>query len=180
MSLENGKLPLASAQQYVRNWLSRGKIEAGQLRGFTIRKSELEFLLLQMDITSCDAVRFYLGDRAASPADAPDFSLIMTGVQGFVPSLFLKPPYAQEDFFGKNQIVDLPGMEKYFTYFPENTFQHGKGGGKGDDPDPATGAEYVFDFAYPCPSTCQLETPTGPSGSTSILLNPPPPFNPKP
>ncbi len=170
MSIENGKLPLATAQQYIKNWINRKQIGTGQLRAFTIRRTELEFLLMQMDITSSDAARFYLGDKADNPENAPDLSLIMAGVQGFVPDTFFKPPYVPEGFYTNQQLVNLPGKEKYFSYFPEHNIGSGVTDHSAmavDDP-----AQYVFDFAYPCPSTCQLVTEDGPSGSTSILLDP--------
>jgi hypothetical protein len=154
MSIENGKLPVPIAQQYIKNWINRKQIGTNQLRAFTIRRTELEFLLLQMDITSSDAARFYLGDKAATTEDAPDLSLIMAGVQGFVPDIFLQPPFVKAPPF--EPLTNLPGREKYFTYFPEHSV--GAIARRNEIEEPIPG-EYVFDFAYPCPHTCELNSP---------------------
>jgi hypothetical protein len=155
MSIENGKLPLATAKQYVKNWINRKQISTDQLRAFTVRRTELEFLLMQMDITSSDAARFYLGDKAVTPDAAPDLSLIMAGVQGFVPGIFLNPPFVRPNFITNLEMPNLPGKEKYFTYFPEHSIGSSARHHEIEEPVPG---EYVFDFAYPCPHTCALDS----------------------
>lgn len=144
-------MPLLQAQAYVKNWIGRQTISTDQLRAFTIRRTELEFLLLQMTITESDAARFYIGDKADNPGVPPVPCLIMTGVDGFVPGFDLPEGYPPGN---------IPGKERYFTYFPDQ--HNGSGARHGAAVEPIQG-EYVLDFAYPCPDTCQLN---------SVLMNP--------
>jgi hypothetical protein len=144
MSIENGKLGLKAAEGFTLDWKTNLKKYIAEIpedkipRAFTIRRTELEFLLLQMTILECDATRMYLGLK---PTESPqlgleqDPCLIMTGVRNFSP-----------DF--KNPGDSKPGTEVYFTKYPGNI-------------DPAIPVEepYVLDFAYPCPSTCQNDSP---------------------
>jgi hypothetical protein len=144
MSIENGKLDLKVAKGFTLDWKANAKKYIAGLpddkipRAFTIRRSELEFLLLQMTILECDATRMYLGLK---PSESPhigiaqDPCLIMTGVRDFRP-----------DF--KNPGDSKPGTEVYFTQYPGNI-----------DPMNVVEGEYVLDFAYPCPSTCQNDSP---------------------
>jgi hypothetical protein len=144
MSIENGKLGLTAAEGFTLDWKTNAKAYIAGLpddklpRAFTIRRAELEFLLLQMTILECDATRMYLGLKPTeSPGNAivQDPCLIMTGVRGFRPD-FKEP--------GKS----LPGEEVYFTAYAQNI-----------NKDIAIEEPYVLDFAYPCPDTCQTNSP---------------------
>jgi hypothetical protein len=144
MSIENGKLGLTAAEGFTLDWKKNAKKFMAELpddkipRAFTIRRAELEFLLLQMTILECDATRMYLGLK---PSESPhidivqDPCLIMTGVRDFRPD-FNDPGNSK------------PGKEVYFSAFPANI-------------NPAIPSEepYVLDFAYPCPDTCQIDSP---------------------
>jgi hypothetical protein len=142
MSIENGKLPFGDAQGFIRTWINRESIVPDQLRAFTIRRTELEFLLLQMAITGSNAARFYVGDKAGSELEPPVPCLIMVGVDDFVPNM-------------EDPSKSIPGKEVYFSAFPPNLM---------DLNPPRNAAEegatpYVLDFAYPCPKTCQQDSP---------------------
>jgi hypothetical protein len=151
MSIENGKLPVGKAQGYIKNWVGRQVISTDQLRAFTIRRTELEFLLMQMTITGSNAARFYLGDKSTDQGLPPVPCLIMAGVDGFVPNFELPEGYPEGN---------IPGQERYFTYFPDQSNGSNSRHRAADEP---IQQEYVLDFAYPCPDTCQLN---------SILMNP--------
>lgn len=149
MSIENGKLPLKMAEQYTMNWAKLPVVPTNQLRAFTIRRTELEFLLLQMTISESNATRIYLGNKSDSPNPEDVIPcLIMVGVNGFIPQ-FEAPEYLKSN---------IPGTEKYFTYFPEGIPVSPMPGAHGRSVD-LTEGEYVLDFAYPCPHTCDLGSP---------------------
>jgi hypothetical protein len=139
---ENGKLLFKDAQGFIKTWINRESIVPNQLRAFTIRRTELEFLILQMTITGSDATRFYIGDKANNEFDPPVPCLIMAGVDNFVPNL-------------EDPAKSIPGEEVYFTAFPPTL--------RDINPSPAAAEEaspfYVLDFAYPCPRTCQEDSP---------------------
>lgn len=152
MSIKNGKLPLGEAQGYIKNWIGRQIISTDQLRAFTIRRTELEFLLMQMTITESNAARFYLGDKSNDLGLPPVPCLIMAGVDGFVPNFDLPEGYPEGN---------IPGQERYFIYFPQSVPPTEPPATRGTNE--LEQMEYVLDFAYPCPDTCQLN---------SVLMNP--------
>jgi hypothetical protein len=156
MSIENGKLGFSDALTDVRNWKKIPYVPTERLRAFTIRRTELEFLLMQLTISESNAARFYLGNKSNS--DNPDDvqpCLIMVGVRGFV-------PYFEVPDLKKN----IPGTERYFTYFPETVPVSPITTGDGRPKELSGEEPYVLDFSYPCPHTCDLN---------SCLMNPPPP-----
>jgi hypothetical protein len=156
MSIVNGKLGFYDALTDVRNWKKIPYVPTEKLRAFTIRRTELEFLLMQLTITESNAARFYLGNK--SDSDNPEEvqpCLIMVGVQGFVP--YFEVPGLKEN---------IPGTERYFNYFPEAVPVSPIAAGDGRPSAVPEDAPYVLDFSYPCPHTCDLN---------SCLMDPPPP-----
>ncbi len=140
LSAVNGRLELKEAETFTRNWIQTGTITANDFRAFTVRGSELEALLELMNSNGLDAVRFYFGMK---PRPDGKFGLkpcfIMAGVKGF-----------EVDFTNPDDpVVTNVGEEMYFPDRISNVE-----------------GEFVYDFSYPCPSTCQNDSP---------LMNPPQP-----
>lgn len=155
MSIQNGKLGFFDALTDVRNWKKMPFIPTEKLRAFTIRRTELEFLLMQLTITESNAARFYLGNKSNSenPEDIQP-CLLMVGVRGFVP--YFEVPELKEN---------IPGKEQYFVYFPQTVPVSPMARGNDLPKNVEEGVPYVLDFAYPCPHTCEL---------SSCLMDPPP------
>ncbi len=136
----NGQLSLTEAETFTRNWVETGTITANDFRAFSVRASELNALLELVNSNGLDAVRFYFGMK---PRPDGKFGLkpclVMAGVQGF-----------EVDFSNPNDpVVTNAGKEIYFPDRKSNVE-----------------GEFVYDFSYPCPSTCQNDSP---------LMDPPQP-----
>jgi hypothetical protein len=140
---KNGQLKLDDAVMFARNWLQKGAISAPDFRAFTVRLEELESLVRHMKGIGLNAARFYLGIKEDSPSkvvnDIPAVKpcLLMSGVRGFEVNFDVTPP-----------LVEKVGEEVYFSGTEDIE------------------GEFVYDFAYPCPDTCQLKD--------SPLMDPPP------
>ena len=139
LNAENGHLSLKEAETFTRKWIDKQSITANDLRAFPVRRVELLHLLERMAADELDAVRFYIGMKPkTTDEEVLQPCLIMAGVKGFEVN-FNAP---------QGPIVTNVGKEEYFT---------GRSGNEAED-------ESTYDFSYPCPDTCQLDSP---------LMNPP-------
>jgi hypothetical protein len=140
LSAINGRLELKDAEAFTKKWVEKGSISAEDFRAFSVRKTELDSLMTLLEKNRLDAVRFYFGMKPKTNGEEGfQPCLIMTGVRGF-----------EVDFSNPaDPIVTNVGKEEYF---PDRLSD--------------VEGEFVFDFAYPCPDTCQIDSP---------LMNPPPP-----
>jgi hypothetical protein len=132
----DGQLSLTDAEDFTKNWITKGIISEKEFRAFSVRKTELDDLLARMTLNGLDAVRFYLGMKPKTNGEEGlQPCLIMAGVKGFEVD-FINPD---------NPVVTNVGKEQYF---PDRTSK--------------IEGEFVYDFAYPCPDTCQNNSPLMP------------------
>jgi hypothetical protein len=141
MSDANGKITLKEGCEYTQTWINKDEIHTGDLHAFTVNLSELISILNDLypglvpnpgEINEKKlAARFYLGyRRGRTGVLAP--SLVMCGVQNFDPA---------NGNYGYEEYASGDGPAKAY-----------KAGASLND-------LYVYDFAYPCPDTCTLDSP---------------------
>jgi hypothetical protein len=147
MSEKNFKISLTEGKGFTQNWINKGKVYASDLRAFTVKIPELINILSELSgipiqplvppNRDLNAVRFYTGVKILKDGtNAP--CLVMVGVEGFNSGEENPDDYnpGKEVYSIKEGVVNAANYDE----------------GDADD-------SGLYDFAYPCPDTCTLNSP---------------------